>query len=175
MFAADDHPSKIVGVDLVFEMLAAGRKAPARPRATAAADLSALPFPDESFGVVWCRLAVGHVLDPAPIYRELSRVLRPGGALLVTDFHPAAVHAGHTRTFRDAAGAKRVVAHVLHEPATHESAAAAAGLAFDARLDLPPVETVKPFYAKAGALDRWETDRALPLLLAFRFLKCESA
>lgn len=142
-----------------------------RPAPAAAADVRALPFPSGSFGVAWCRLAAGHVPDLVPFYRELSRVLEGGGALVVTDFHPEAARAGHTRTFRDPAGATLTVAHTVHEPATHEAAAASAGFRFDARLDLPPLENVKVFYEKAGALSRWEADRALPLLLAFRFLK----
>lgn len=152
-------------------MLAAGRRAPVSSASTAAADVRALPFPSARFDVAWCRLAAGHVPDLVPFYRELSRVLDRGAALVVTDFHPEAVRAGHRRTFRAPRGEIRVVAHTAHEPAAHEAAARAAGLRFDARLDLPPLPDVRPFYEKAGALSRWEADHALPLLLGFRFLK----
>lgn len=158
-----------VGIDLVFEMLRVGRRHPGRPRTTAVGEADALPVSDRSFGVVWCRLAAGHLPALAPLYREMARVLRPGGAAIVTDFHPEAIRAGLARTFRDETGTSRRLEHFLHEPVAHEKAARAAGLLHDARLDLPVGEEVRPFFEKAGALDRFERLRGSPLLLAFRF------
>jgi SAM-dependent methyltransferase len=159
-----------VGIDLVFEMLHAGRRHPDRPRTTAVGDAAVLPVSDGSFDVAWCRLAAGHLPALAPFYREMARVLRPGGAAIVTDFHPAAARAGLARAFRDGAGTGRRVEHFLHEPADHERAARAAGLFPSARLDLPIDGEVRPFFEEAGALDRFERLQGLPVLLAFRFL-----
>jgi malonyl-CoA O-methyltransferase len=171
VFAGENRPRRAAGVDLVYEMLAAGRRDPARPRTTAQADVRALPFSSAVFDLVWCRLVAGHVDHLGPLYGELARVLAPGGRAVVTDFHPAAARAGHTRTFRDGTGAPGAVAHAVHEPPAHEAAARDAGLQFDARVDLCIGDEVKPFYESAGALDRLATDRGLPLVLAFRFLK----
>ncbi len=150
-------------------MLRHGRADGARPRATAEGDLRALPVASSRFDVVWCRLAAGHLADVRPLYRELARVLVPGGTAVVTDFHPAAIRAGHRRLFRDASGRSHLVAHVVHPAEDHERAAAAARLAFDARLDLPVGDGVRVFWEWANALDRFERDRGLPLLLALRF------
>ena len=169
VFTEGDGPRLAAGIDLVFEMLCRGRAFAERPRATAGGDLRALPVASSRFDVVWCRLATGHLPDLPSLYRELARVLAPGGHVLVTDFHPAAVHAGHRRLFRDASGKSHLVAHVVHEPEAHERAAAAAGLAFDARLDLPIDDDVRVFWQRAKALERFERDRGLPLLLALRF------
>jgi len=158
-----------VGIDLVFEMLRAGRRHPGRPRTTAVGDAAALPVSDGAFDVAWCRLAAGHIPALAPLYREMARVLRPGGAAIVTDFHPEATRAGLARAFRDEAGTRRRVEHFLHEPAAHEGAAHSAGLLHDARLDLPIGGEVRPFFEAAGALDRFEQLQGLPLLLALRF------
>jgi len=43
-----------------------------------------LPFPDRSFDLVHGNTVLEHVLDTAEALRELTRVLRPGGYLLVT-------------------------------------------------------------------------------------------
>jgi ubiquinone/menaquinone biosynthesis C-methylase UbiE len=171
VFPKGQAPKSACGVDLVFEMLAAGRRDPARPRATAGGDLRALPFAAALFDVVWCRLATGHLLKIAPLYREFARVLRRGGHAVVTDFHPEAIRRGHARAFRDASGAAHVVEHVVHEPADHEAAAREAGLTFDAAGSLGVGSEVRPFYERAKKLDRYAKDAGLPLLLALRFSK----
>jgi malonyl-CoA O-methyltransferase len=169
VFRDGNLPRQAAGLDLVFEMLHRGRADAGRPRATAAADLRALPLPPSRFDVVWCRLAAGHLPDLAPLYAELARVLVPGGRAIVTDFHPAAIEAGHRRLFRDASGRSHVVCHVVHGPDAHERAGSRAGLELERRLDLPIGDDVRVFWERAGALDRFERDRGLPLLLAFRF------
>jgi len=169
-FATGEQPSRIVGIDLVFEMLATGRRTFVRPASAAAADVRALPFPSGSFGVAWCRLAAGHVSDLVPFYRDLSRVLEEGGALVVTDFHPAAVSAGHTRTFHDGAGATRTVAHTVHEPADHEAAAAGeddffvTGFECLGACDIAPMASIDERYF--GPLETAEARTAIDQLLA---------
>jgi SAM-dependent methyltransferase len=167
----ENPPRSAAGVDLVFEMLARGRRVPGRPSATSAGDLRALPFPAGRFDVVWCRLAAGHLSALAPLYAEISRVLRPRGCAVVTDFHPEAIRRGHARIFRDAAGASHAVEHVVHEPGDHERAARAAGLSFDFAGSLGVGSEVRPFYEKAGRLGRYARDAGMPLLLALRFTR----
>lgn len=48
-----------------------------------AGDAGALPFRDGSFDVVTCRTAAHHFADVAAAVRQVHRVLRPGGALLL--------------------------------------------------------------------------------------------
>ena len=114
---------------------------------------------------------LGHLPEPATAYGELARVLRGGGSLVVTDFHPAAARAGHTRTFRDAQGGRRTVQHHVHDPGDHGLWAAAAGLALDATLDAPVGPSIRDHYSAAGALDRYRRDEGLPLVLAMAFRK----
>ena len=47
------------------------------------ADLAALPFPDGTFDLALNIVTLEHVPDPTRVVRELSRVLRPGGMLLL--------------------------------------------------------------------------------------------
>lgn len=42
-------------------------------------DAHALPFPDSSFDLVYCRYLLEHVADPVRVLSQARRVLRPGG------------------------------------------------------------------------------------------------
>jgi len=46
-------------------------------------DALALPFPDGSFDTAVCVRVLHHFADPAPVLRELGRVISPGGALVL--------------------------------------------------------------------------------------------
>lgn len=160
----------VAGADLTWEMLARGRATrDAAPAQLAAADVRALPFATGAFDVVWCRLVVGHLPSLAQAYAELARVCRPGGTVIVTDFHPDAARAGHTRSFRDAGGRLHHVEHHVHLPDDHERAADAAGLEPSARRDGIVGAALRPFYAAAGRLDRFAADAGLPIVLALSY------
>ena len=47
------------------------------------ASIEALPYPDEHFGLLWCRGVLIHVSEVARALRECHRVLRPDGAMLL--------------------------------------------------------------------------------------------
>jgi len=76
-----------VGADATLEMLQAGRASvvSAPNAAFAQSDATALPFADASFDLVTCRLAAHHFTDAAGAFREVARVLRPGGRLVLVD------------------------------------------------------------------------------------------
>jgi len=154
--------ARAVGVDLTLEMLEAGK---ARGR-VAAADLRALPFPARSFDLVWCRLAIGHVPDAAPVYAELARVCDVGGSIFISDFHPAAAAGGHRRVFRDATGQEHEVEHYSHAVQTHTALAARYGLELRARRDGVVGPAVRPFYQAAGLDVQYREQLGLPLVLA---------
>jgi SAM-dependent methyltransferase len=76
-----------VGADATLEMMQAGRTSvvSAPNAAFAQSDASALPFADASFDLATCRLAAHHFSDAASAFREVARVLRPGGRFVLAD------------------------------------------------------------------------------------------
>ena len=163
-----------VGVDATPEML--GQRT--APVLVAAADVRALPFAPRRFDVVWCRLVVGHVAELAAAYAELARVCAAGGTVIVTDFHPDAVAAGHRRTFRDPTGAVREIEHHVHAREAHVRAAGEAGLALAAAREGRVGERIREFYvrrAEAGGgrtgSDVYREQLGLALVLALAWEK----
>jgi SAM-dependent methyltransferase len=51
-------------------------------------DMPVLPFGDSAFDVVLVSLVLPYLSDPAPLLRELRRVLRPGGRLVASTLRP---------------------------------------------------------------------------------------
>ena len=76
-----------VGADATLEMMQAGRDSvvTAPNAAFVQSDATALPFADASFDLATCRLAAHHFTDSAAAFREVRRVLRPGGRFVLVD------------------------------------------------------------------------------------------
>lgn len=81
----------VVGVDLTEAMLAiANERTKARGISNVtfqAADAQNLPFENGAFDVVVCRLALHHLQKPLQVLREMARVCRAGGTVLVEDIY----------------------------------------------------------------------------------------
>jgi ubiquinone/menaquinone biosynthesis C-methylase UbiE len=79
-----DADALITGFDYSQQMLQRARKRLRNDRVThVAADLTRLPYPDAGFDAIVCGWVLEHLPDPRPGLRELARVLRPGGKLLL--------------------------------------------------------------------------------------------
>jgi ubiquinone/menaquinone biosynthesis C-methylase UbiE len=80
--------TRAVGVDLSPEMLRQTESRAAAlgvPIALVTADAEALPFPDATFDTVGISLALCTIPDPASALRELARVCRPDGRVILLE------------------------------------------------------------------------------------------
>jgi ubiquinone/menaquinone biosynthesis C-methylase UbiE len=97
--------SRALGVDLSLGMLAAARErlsGAQRSAALANADVSVLPLRDSTADLVLAPHMLYHVPDPAAGLRELRRVTRPGGRVVIV-----LNGAGHMRQLRTVVAAAR--------------------------------------------------------------------
>lgn len=76
---------RAVGIDISHGML---QQAVARGLDVAQADVTALPFADESFDVVYSFKVLAHVAQIDRAMQEMARVTRPGGYLLLEFYNP---------------------------------------------------------------------------------------
>ena len=83
-----------VGVDITPAMLDQARKTQQEQGLTNvswhSADVLSLPYPDHHFSIVVSRFVFHHLLDPLAALREMKRVCKPGGRVVVADMAPAA-------------------------------------------------------------------------------------
>src|SRR5690606_34632954 len=92
LMLAEDGAKQVVGIDISPEMLEQAeylrlsRSGEAAARTTfRLAPAHALPFRDELFDAVTCRLVLNHARRPERIIKEIVRVLRPGGILILAE------------------------------------------------------------------------------------------
>jgi len=155
-----------VGVDASPEMLAASNLVN-----VAAGDIEALPFSSGLFDLTWCRLMLSYLPDLTRAYAELARMCRPGGQVMVSDFHAEATQAGHRQTFRDAGGILHEIVHFAHDAKAHTEAAAAAGLSLVFAHDGVVGPAIRSLYEKANRLDMYARDEGLSIVAIYLFEK----
>ncbi|MCC6801696.1 MAG: methyltransferase domain-containing protein [Anaerolineae bacterium] len=120
----------VIEIDNSPAMLAANRL-PQRAQATS----EAIPLGNGSIDMVICGLALGHLPNLQESMDEIGRVLKPGGAALISDVHPFAALGGGRRTFRGSDGGVYAVEHYPHLYADYHKAALEAGLEIGAVLE----------------------------------------
>jgi demethylmenaquinone methyltransferase / 2-methoxy-6-polyprenyl-1,4-benzoquinol methylase len=83
-----DRGARVVPCDFSLGMLRVGKEA--RPRlGFTAGDATRLPFANDTFDAVTISFGLRNVVDPDAGLREMLRVTRPGGRLVVCEFsHP---------------------------------------------------------------------------------------
>ncbi len=93
--------AQVVGIDFAFEMLCAARRRGIRA-AFLQADGEALPLPDAWATVATCGFALRNFVSLPAIFRELARVLQPGGRVAFIEVdrpRPALIRAAHALYF----------------------------------------------------------------------------
>lgn len=84
LLEASHSDAQIVGFDLSVEMLRRARERLKSDRPCyVGADMTALPFRDESFDCVTCGFVLEYLPDPTLGLAQFARVLKPGGTLLL--------------------------------------------------------------------------------------------
>lgn len=141
---------EVIALDLALSMLRSARRHAGwwRPFLRVCAEAQALPLPDRSIDLLHSNLCIQWIDDPAPLFAEFARVLKPGGLLLVSSFGPDTL----TELRAAWAAADGVHAHVSRFLDMHDlgDAVLAAGLR-DPVLD---VEHLTVTYADVPALLR---------------------
>jgi ubiquinone/menaquinone biosynthesis C-methylase UbiE len=84
LWLAGRDPTVLVGADLSGVAVSRAKERTGSRAAFIVSDIQQMPFPDEAFDVVVSCETVEHVPNPQLAVRELARVLRPGGTLVLT-------------------------------------------------------------------------------------------
>ena len=161
--------ARVVAVDFSLRMMARARAKPGAERvAFLCADCSALPLPDSAFDRVISGLVVEHITALDPYFRELARICRPAGFIVVTNLHPAMnLQGARARFIEPETGAKVYPAGRDHLISDFVMAAQRTGLAIDEMVERNMTAEI------AGQAPRAERYVGWPALLAMRLSRAE--
>ncbi len=122
---------RVLGCDRSAEMLTLARD---RPGGTGIvrADILHLPVRDTAVDLVTCALALTHVQRVGSALSSFARILRPGGAAVISDVHPFAVATGAMAFFGRGDGSRAVLRNELHWVSEYVAAGTAAGFTIEA-------------------------------------------
>ena len=81
----EDVGKELYGIDLSEKMLHVAKSKLPEQVKLLLGDSEALPFPDNTFDVVYCNDSFHHYPAPMNVLREVHRVLKPGGTFLMGD------------------------------------------------------------------------------------------
>jgi malonyl-CoA O-methyltransferase len=124
----------VVGLDFSRGMLGKAREKPGAGRVLFVEHDVARPLPlrDAAFDRAICALVLDHVRDLEPLFRELARIVRPGGRVAVSVMHPALMLRGVQARFTDPGSGRKVMPEsVPNEISDYVLAALRAGLAIE--------------------------------------------
>ena len=140
------------GGDVCEAMLRVAERKPGLHGKCVLAQATLLPFTTGFADLTLCSFAAGYFPDLAGAAREIARITRRCGRVVITDLHPLALAAGWKRSFRVGAAAYEIE-HFNPSDKQFRSAGEHAGLELEEQLDVCFGEPERALFKKAGKED----------------------
>ena len=162
----DSLGAHVTAVDASEEMLAMAR-AKSSGVTWMRGDIAALPVADASFDIVVNALVMEHVPELRPALAEAERVLAPGGALVLSVYHPTFLWKGVPPHFKSHDEDREYeMPAFIHMAADYVTEAIALGLRLTHLLE-PLVDD-----ALVAKLPKWQKHLGTPAAIVLRAEKC---
>ncbi len=117
----------IDGIDITRQMLDLAQTK-AVYRSLTEGDIAATGLPADAYGLATMTLADEHLRDLRPVYREVARLLKAGGAFVLVGYHPFFLMNGLPTHYHRADGEAVSIRSYVHLFSHHHDAGREAGL-----------------------------------------------
>jgi ubiquinone/menaquinone biosynthesis C-methylase UbiE len=166
----EQHPAQLVGYDVSDGMLRELKKKFPDADTRLATDSLLSGVRDESADVIVSTLTIAHIQNMNEAISAWSRILKTGGHLIITDFHPAVLQAGGKRNFQ-ASQQTIEIRNYVHPIADIRETAKRHDLLFIDYQEKLIDESVRHFYEKQQALPVYQRFRNMPIIYGLHFQK----
>ncbi|MGN6295736.1 MAG: class I SAM-dependent methyltransferase [Ginsengibacter sp.] len=125
---------------------------------------------DHSCDFIFSTLTIAHIEDAEKALEEWKRVLKPGGEMIITDYHPAALEKGGKRTF-NYNGKTIVIKNYVHSIDKIKNIARQLDLHVIRFVEKSIDESAKPYYEKQDAIAVYEAWKGMPIIYGIHLKK----
>lgn len=166
----DKAPAKLVGFDVSAGMLAILQQKFPQAMTYRLQGNKLESLESGSCDLLISTLTIAHIKEPAEAMQEWERVLKPGGEIIITDYHPAALAKGGKRTFKHNDKVMSIKNYIHPVEKIKELAE---------QLDLKVLryeeekidETMRHYYEKQNALSVFDTWKGTPIIYGIQLKK----
>jgi ubiquinone/menaquinone biosynthesis C-methylase UbiE len=162
--------SDVLGCDACEEMLQEATKCVSLRGRIALAEAERIPFGRSIADLILCSLSLGYFQNIDRVFREFTRVSKPGGFIAVSDLHPDALASGWSRSFK--------VGEQRYEIENHQRtlqevncAAVYAGLTLESCQPIYFGPAELPVFQRAGKEDLFRAVKTTPALFTSLWAK----
>ena len=163
-------PEKLIGVDISKGMLDVLKQKFPEAYVYQINNNTLSDIADHSIDTIISTLTIAHIQDLQEIFRTWDRLLKPGGDLVITDFHPDLLKNGGQRVFTKS-GKIIKIRNYVHSLQSIEHLANNYQFTINRKIEKYIDETVKPFYEKQNALHVYEKYVGYPVIYGIHLKK----
>jgi ubiquinone/menaquinone biosynthesis C-methylase UbiE len=125
-----------------------------------------------SCDLVISTLTIAHIEDPVAALKEWNRVLKPGGAIIITDYHPEALAKGAKRTFKH--GDRHLsIKNYIHPVEEIKNIGRQLGLSSIRSEENKVDETMRHYYEAQNAAKLFEQWKGVPIIYGIILKKAD--
>jgi len=166
----DNGLQKIIGFDVSEKMLEQLKQKFPKARTHRLLNNNLYDLKDNSCDIVISTLAIAHIKNAAEALSEWTRVLKPGGVIIITDNHPTALANGADRTFKYN-DKKIAIINYVHSIDKLKAIAASLNLSVIKVVERNIDDSVKPYYEKQQAIAVFEKWKNTPIIYGIQLKK----
>ena len=170
----DKNPKRLLGYDISEGMLKRLNEKFPKGETHLLSDNKLSELQNESIDCILSTLTIAHIQNAEQALREWNRVLKPGGTMIVTDYHPEALAKGGNRTFsyhEETIAIKNYV-HTIDDVT---KVAGQLGLQVLRLVEKPIDESAKHFYEAQNAINVYEKWKGMPIIYGMLLKKDNAA
>ena len=157
------NPQKIIGCDTSSGMLDVLKSKYKNAETHIITENNLSFLPDYSCDVLISTLVIAHIKEIKEIFSEWSRVLKPEGDIIITDFHPEHLSSGGSRTFKHD-DKSITIKNYVHPVEFIKKELSLLGFETKELIEIKIDKDVKSFYEKNNALAVYEKYKGQPFI-----------
>jgi len=170
----DKEPQKLIGFDVSEGMLKMLQQKFPQAKTHHLINDELKELKNESCDIIFSTLTIAHIENAEKALQEWNRILKPGGEIIITDYHPIALAKGGKRTFNHN-GKTIAVKNYVHSIEKLKDIARQLHLEVFRLIEKSIDESARPFYEKQNALSVYEAWKGTPIIYGIHLKKPDVA